>query len=98
MLPGTRCFIYEPLPIGRITGYFDFDGYIEDEPCKLWANYRHLMGIEAKEYFDYFKGCKLATAWLILNVEKYYAPCFLDEYDLERAPQSYCYIKRMIGR
>lgn len=95
---GTRCFIYEPLPVGRITGYFDFGGVIQAVPDYLWATYRHLMGIEANEYFEYFKGRSWATAWIVTNVCKYYAPCFLDEYDLERAPQSYCFIERMIGR
>lgn len=96
--PGTRCFIYEPLPYGRITGFFDYGGCITSVPENLWNAYSKLMGIEKNEYLNYFKGCKRATGWLVTNVHKFYRQFFLDEYDLARAPQSYCFIKRTLGR
>lgn len=87
----TRCWIYEPKPIGKITGFFLYGSYYLSKPGRLWYlldKHNEKPGISIKDYMDYCHGAELMYAWV---VDK---PCRCTPFDLHdvginRAPQSY---------
>lgn len=88
-----RVIIYESSPTKKIVGEFIIDRVVSDTPNKIYQKYNKYLGIDEINYFEYFKNINIAYAIKIKKVIKYEKELTLADFNLERAPQSYQYIK-----
>ena len=89
----TRCWIYEPAPVGRITGFFFYGGCLKEEKEKILNNLEDNLGLPSRKFFyDYYGKEKYAYAWKILNPERLDEPLTLGQLGLQKAPQSYIFL------
>ena len=84
----TRCWIYEPLPVGKITGYFCFGGCIHKDKFQLWRDLNSVLGIDFERYLAYYDGQSQAYAWTVMHPFRI-EPRALSEFGISHAPQSY---------
>lgn len=90
--PGTRLWIYEPKPIGMITGYVDFKDCMIAEPWAIWLHYRTALGVTHEEFAKYYNQRQKAFAWLLAYPMKLEEHISLAEIGLTRPPQSYQFL------
>lgn len=88
----TRLWIYEPKPIGMITGFVDFKDCMIAEPWSIWLNYRTELGVTHEEFANYYNHRKQAFAWLLSDPVKLKEPISLADIGLTRPPQSYQFL------
>ncbi len=87
------CFIYSSGIDRKILGYFLVKEKLRGNIHKLWEKTKDSGGITKKEFFDYFKGCRIGTAIILKKVKKFAQEISL--YDLKKKipnfkpPQSY---------
>lgn len=85
---GTRCWIYEPLPIGKVTGFFIYRGCYRDEKAKVWEHCQENAGINREAFMQYYDRDFYAYAWQVGTARR--CPAFdLKDAGIDRAPQSY---------
>lgn len=77
----------------KVVGEIIIDKIISSTPKLLWKSYKNNLGISEKEYFKYYKNSKVAYAIKIKKVIKYKKELELKDFGIEKAPQSYQYIK-----
>lgn len=88
-----KVVIYATLPVGRVVGEFEVDGYIAGEPIDVWKLTQGSAGISEEFFHEYFLGRQKAFAIKIGKVRKYKRPKHLHEIeDGCVAPQSYRYL------
>lgn len=85
---GTRCWIYEPLPIGRVTGYFTYRGCYRDTKEAVFNAIGDQLGISHETYMQYYDREYFAHAWKIADPKKVES-FMLQDVGISRAPQSY---------
>ena len=85
--------IYSSSPKKKVVGEIIIDKIISSTPKLLWKSYKNNLGISEKEYFKYYKNSKVAYAIKIKKVIKYKKELELKDFGIEKAPQSYQYIK-----
>lgn len=88
----TTMWIYEPLPVGKITGYVEYLSCIKGNPTLIWDVFRNQLGVTKQEFDNYYKGRKFAYIWRIYQVSKLDEPISLAEIGLTRPPQSYQFL------
>lgn len=90
--------IYASSPVSKVVGEFKIDKIIENTPDKVWELTKDKAGI-TKSYFDnYFKGKQVAYAIKIKQATQYDKPIDLQDLNIQRAPQSFMYLKHRIKR
>lgn len=89
---GTPVYMYETLPIGKITGIFVYMGCIVEGKESFWKRYGDLTCITKEEFFDYYKDVAFAYGWKIGHVVKFEKNNTLGVFDKEKAPQSYAIV------
>ena len=85
--------VYSSGKTKKVIGEFDIDCIIKDSPQNIWDLWEKELGISKKDFFDYFKNSNLAFAIKIKAIRKYDTPKELSDFNIEKAPQSFCYIK-----
>ena len=85
--------IYSSSPKKKVVGEIIIDKIISSTPKLLWKSYKNNLGISEKEYFKYYKNSKVAYAIKIKKVIKYKKELELKDFGIEKAPQSYQYVK-----
>lgn len=88
----TIMWIYEPLPVGKITGYVEYLNYFKGNPSLIWNLLRSQLGVKKQKFDDYYKGRKYAYAWRLGQVSKLDEPISLAEIGLTRPTQSYQFL------
>lgn len=85
--------IYATMPVGKVIGEFDIDGFLAEKPSKLWSITSEFSGISKKYFYEYFRGRETAYAFKVQKVRRYEQPLELNAV-LNRAipPQSFCYL------
>lgn len=89
---GTPVYMYETLPIGKITGLFTYKGCIVEEKVRFWERYGDLTCVTKEEFFEYYKKVAFVHGWKIDNVVKFEKSKTLDVFNMERGPQSYAIV------
>lgn len=90
--------IYASSPVSKVVGSFTIDKIIGDTPDKVWKLTKDKAGI-TKSYFDnYFKDKQVAYAIKIKQATQYDKPIDLQDLNIQRAPQSFMYLKHRIKR
>lgn len=85
--------VYSSGKTKKVIGEFDIDYIIKDSPDKIWDLEEKGLGISKKSFFDYFKNSNLAFAIKIKAIRKYDTLKELSDFNIEKAPQSFCYLK-----
>lgn len=87
--------IYSSGKVKKIVGEFEIDFVIKDIPENIWDLGETVLGISKDKFFDYYKNSKYAYAIKIKNIKKYKIPKELSNFGINKAPQSFCYIKKI---
>lgn len=90
--PGTMIWIYEPLPVGKITGIVEFQACIMAAPWLIWQRFKDYLGVTPTEFFRYYDNRDTAYAWELGGRVKLDEPITLADIGLSRPPQSYQYL------
>lgn len=88
----SKCWIYEPKPIGMVTGYFIYGGLFHGRPGNVWKWCADGAGISYGVYHDYFHGVLRAYA-LVVKEPVRFGPVPLAYFGVDHAPQSYLKLK-----
>lgn len=89
----TKMLIYESSPVMKVVAECEILEYLWCKPSVLWNLTSHNSGI-SKEFFDeYFKGRDMSGAIMIGNVTFFKVSKSLEDYNVNRAPQSFQYIE-----
>ncbi len=84
--------IYASSPVKRVVGEFQIEEILSDEIERIWEKTKEHSGI-SKDYFKaYFKDKNTANAIQIGSIIKYREEKFLSDYNVQQAPQSFCYL------
>lgn len=89
---GTPCLIYEPLPIGRVTGYFIYAGSFEFDTLCTEQSLLKKAGISYSRMRDYYAHQLIGVAWRIKMPRPFKYTYPLSIFNVSRAPQSYQFI------
>lgn len=84
--------IYASSPIKRIVGEFEIEKIMSGDIDVIWGRTYKYGGITREYYQSYFGDSKIANAIQIGQVTIYCKPMLLSDYNIRRAPQSFCYI------
>lgn len=85
--------IYSSGKVKKVVGEFKIDKIIKDSPDNIWNLGEEVLGIDKKSFYEYFKNSEFAYAIKIKDVIKYDIPKDLKDFGINKAPQSFCYIK-----
>jgi len=85
--------IYSSGKVKKVVGEFKIDKIIKDSPDNIWNLGEEVLGIDKKSFYEYFKHSEYAYAIKIKDVIKYDTPKDLKDFGINKAPQSFCYIK-----
>lgn len=85
--------IYSSRKVKKVVGEFKIEKIIKDSPDNIWNLGEDVLGIDKKSFYEYFKHSEYAYAIKIKDVIKYDIPKDLSDFGIEKAPQSFCYIK-----
>lgn len=89
---GKIMWIYEPLPVARITGLVEFRACIMAAPFLIWERFKYGLGVTQAEFFRYYVGRDTAYAWELGSKLKLDESITLADIGLTRPPQSYQYL------
>lgn len=90
--PGTMMWVYEPLPVGKITGIIEFRACIMAAPWLIWQRFKDHLGVTREEFCRYYDHRDTAYAWELAGRVKLDEPITLADIGLSRPPQSYQYL------
>lgn len=85
----TAMWIYEPKPVGMITGFVDYEGCMVLSPFRLWLKHSAELGVTQEQFKAYYKDWYNAYAWILGTSYKLHQPISLAELGLNCPPQSY---------
>jgi hypothetical protein len=85
--------VYSSGKVKKVVGEFKIEKIIKDSPDKIWNLGEEVLGIDKKSFYEYFKHSKYAYAIKIKDVIKYDSPKELNDFGINKAPQSFCYLK-----
>ena len=89
---GTPCLIYEPLPIGRVTGYFTYAGSFNFDTIFPEQSLLKKAGISYSRMRDYYAHQLIGVAWKIERPTPFPDAMSLADFNVFHAPQSYQFI------
>lgn len=89
---GTPCLIYEPLPIGRVTGYFTYAGSFDFDTLCTELSLLKKAGISYSKLRAYYASQLIGVAWIIRRPMTFRYPFKLTDFNVYHAPQSYQFI------
>lgn len=84
--------MYVTRPTCKVAGEFEVARIISRPVDKLWQQTNAHAGIEADDFFKYFRGCDTGYAIVIRNAREYTTPQDLERTYGVRAPQSFLYL------
>lgn len=90
--PIDLIYIYATSPIKKIIGQVTVESVITSSLDTMWESTKSFSGINKKDFYDYFVGKDIAHAYKLVDVEKYSNPKNLNEFGIDRAPQSFVYV------
>ena len=86
---GTICLIYEPLPIGRVTGYFIYAGSFEFDTLCTEQSLLKKAGISYSRMRDYYAHQLIGIAWNIERPTPFLDAMSLADFNVFHTPRSY---------
>lgn len=89
-----KIIIYSTSPVMKVVGEAEVEDILVDEPKKIWSITKEASGIEQSFFDEYYEGRKQAIAYKLKHVVEYDKPKMLEEYGINLAPQSFCYLDK----
>lgn len=89
---GTPCLIYEPRPIGRVTGYFTFAGSFNFDTICTEQSLLKKAGISYSRMRDYYAHQLIGVAWYIERPTPFPDALSLNDFNVWLPPHSYKFI------
>ncbi len=89
----SKIIIYSTHPEMKVVGEVEVLGILELNKSQLWEETKMFSGITQKKYREYFKDRKVAFAYELGEVTRYYPDKKLSDYDINYPPQSFVYLK-----
>lgn len=84
--------VYASAPVKRVVGEFEIKDILSDDVECIWEQTKDYSGITKEFYNSYFQNKKTANAIQIGHLKKYEKTKPLSDYNIQQAPQSFCYI------
>ena len=84
--------VYASAPIKQVVGEFEIKGILSDNVECIWEQTKNYSGITKEFYKSYFQNKKTANAIQIGQLKKYEKAKSLSDYNIQQAPQSFCYV------
>ncbi len=84
--------VYASAPVKRVVGEFEIKDILSDDVECIWEQTKDYSGITKEFYNSYFLNKKTANAIQIGHLKKYEKTKPLSDYNIQQAPQSFCYI------
>lgn len=88
-----RIYVYATVPLKKVVGYFEYEGYLSDTPQRLWEMCKDFSGTTKEYFFYYFKDKDIGYA---IKIGKFHKIKPIDLPNGIKAPQSYKYIDEII--
>ena len=85
--------IYATVPVQKVVAEFKVEKILCASPYELWMKTKSVGGINETDFFNYFRGCEKAYAYVISCLKIYENPYLLSDLGIKRAPQNYQYIR-----
>lgn len=85
--------VYASSPVMKVVGEINVDSIVVDSPKNIFQRFEDKIGISKDNFFNYFSNTNIAYAIKIGKVIKYPEPKKLSYFGIDRAPQSYIYLK-----
>ncbi|WP_207945315.1 hypothetical protein [Basfia succiniciproducens] len=85
--------IYATSPVMKVIGEVNIDSIVIDSPENIFRRFEKSICITEDNFFNYFFNKNVAYAIKIGAVCKYSKPKELSYFGIDRAPQSYIYLK-----
>ena len=89
---GTLCLIYEPLPVGRVTGCFTYAGVRVFRVAHIEWSFLCQCQVSYNALQDYYNGMEFGYAWSIMDPRPFSPTYSLSTLGLSLPPQSYQFI------
>ena len=89
---GTPCLIYEPRPIGRVTGFFTYAGSFNFDTLCTEQSLLKKAGMSYSKMRDYFAHLLIGVAWQIEKPTPFPDALSIDDFNVSQAPRSYKFI------
>lgn len=86
---GTPCLIYEPRPIGRVTGYFTYAGSFNFDTICTEQSLLKKAGISYSKMRAYFAHQLIGVAWEIEKPTPFPDAMSLTDFNVFHTPRSY---------
>lgn len=87
-----KIVIYSTSPVMKVVGEAEVEDILVDEPSKIWDITKENSGVKQEFFNEYYDGRKQAVAYKLNNVIEYTTPKMLQDYGINAAPQSFCYL------
>lgn len=101
--PGMRVYLYETVPVQKVTGYFDYQafyGYLNCNRPEVNQNEIEDLVKQGCVPFPKLKAyqgkSERIVGWIVKNATKLDIPMDLEDFGIKCAPQSWCYLKEKI--
>lgn len=94
---GTICLIYEPLPIGRVMGFFIYAGSFEFDTLCTEQSLLMKAGISYSRMRDYYAHQLIGVAWNIERPTPFPDAMSLADFNVFHTPRSYQIIDILDG-
>ncbi len=88
----STMYIYSTSPFKKIVASVQIKGRLSASPSNLWEKTKTAAGISRSKYREYFRGYKIAHAYILGDVEVFEQEKELSDLGLNSAPQSFIYI------
>lgn len=93
IITGMKVYFYETKPTGLITGEAIVKQCIHGASSGVWELVKEHSGLDYTTFSEYYFNNDNAYALDVRNFTKYDTPLALSDFNLNRAPQSWCYVK-----
>lgn len=87
-----KIIIYSTSPVMKVVGEAEVEDILVDEPKKIWSITKEASGIKKAFFDEYYEGRKQAIAYKLNHIVEYEKPKMLEDYGINVAPQSFCYL------
>lgn len=96
VMPANRCLhrvlIYESAPVSLVVGEFIVAGLGKCGVDSLWRFCESGAGISRHDFYQYFKGLRIAQCYIIHTYRKYKKPFPITKLGFTKPPQNFYYI------
>lgn len=96
--PVDRILIYSTAPVMKVVGEAEIEDILVDTPENIWEKTKGKAGIDKRFFDQYYAGRDQAIAYKLKNVVAYETSKELRSYGINRAPQSFQYVKKEINK